>query len=84
VNAGVCPATASDVLVANLETRRVVGDPAAVDDRLGVALWYELGCGVDAYGARPNALADRVTCAGPASAPALPLSLRAGTSPLVA
>jgi hypothetical protein len=63
-----------DPQLANLETRRVVGDPAAVDDRLGVALWYELGCGVDAYGASPKALADRVTCAGPASAPALPLS----------
>jgi hypothetical protein len=46
---------------ANLEARCVVGDPAAVDDQLGVALWYELGCGVDAYGASPKALADRVT-----------------------
>jgi len=65
---------ATDPHLANLETRRVVGDPAAVDDRLGVALWYELGCGVDAYGARPTALVDLISCAGPASAPALPLS----------
>ena len=49
---------------------------SAVDDRLGVAHWYQRGCDVEAYGARPKALADRVTCAGPASAPALPLSRR--------
>jgi len=42
---------ACDPLLANLETRRVVGDPAAADDRLGGALWNELGCGVDADGA---------------------------------
>jgi len=68
--AGLYPRNASALLLANLETVRVVGDPAAVDGRLGVALWYELGCGVDAYGARLQALADRVTCAGPASTPA--------------
>jgi hypothetical protein len=37
-------------LLANLETRRVVGDPAAVADRLGVPLWHELGYGAGADG----------------------------------
>jgi len=52
----------ASLVFANLETPRVVGDPAAVDDRLGVALRYELGCSVDAYGARPKALADLHLC----------------------
>jgi hypothetical protein len=70
------PRVTAHLLFANLETRSVGGDRAAVDDRLGLALWYELGCGVDAYCASPKALADRVTCAAPASAPALSLSRR--------
>jgi hypothetical protein len=52
-------------------------------DQLVVVVWHELGCGVDAHSASPKALAHRVTCAGPASAPALPLAYGAATSPLV-
>lgn len=37
-------------LLANLETRRGLGDPAAVDDQLVVALRHDHGCGVDADG----------------------------------
>jgi hypothetical protein len=62
-------------VLANLRARGVSALLAQPGDRLVVALWHELGCGVDAHGASPKALADRVTCAGPASAPALPLAL---------
>jgi len=70
------PAHGGALLVANLMARGVSALLAQPGDRLIVALWHELGCGVDAHGASPKALAHRVTCAGPASAPALPLALR--------
>src|SRR5207302_2215005 len=38
----------SDVLIANLETRRVVGAPVRAADQRGVALWPELGCDAEA------------------------------------
>jgi hypothetical protein len=47
-NVGRKPRLTGALLLANLGTRRLVNDPAAVDDRLAVALWHELGCGVDA------------------------------------
>ena len=74
-NAGVGPVVLSDVLIANLRASGVSALLAQPGDRLIVALWHELGCGVDAHGASPTALAHRVTCARPASAPAVPLAL---------
>jgi len=74
---------ACDPLLANLETRRVVGDPAAADDRLGGALWNELGCGVDADGAARR----RLPIASPVPAQQAPRRCRcpdeAVASPLV-
>ena len=78
-------------LLANLETRRVVGDPAAVADRLGVPLWHELGYGAGADGPfrrrlpiaslvpaskRPGAVA-RATEPAPAAPPTTLLALLA-------
>ena len=54
----------SDVLLANLETHRVVGSPAAVVAQLGVALRREPGCDAGAVEAAAEALADRLTRAG--------------------
>ena len=76
------PAHGGALLVANLMARGVSALLAQPGDRLIVALWHELGCGVDAHGASPKALAHRVTCAGPASAPALPLALRSSHLPV--
>ena len=60
--AGLGPRDGFAVLVlANLETRPVVGDPAAVDDQLGFPLWQELGCEPGAGDAAATAHADRLT-----------------------
>ena len=62
--AGLEPRVAAHLLIANLETGRAGGSPAAVADQRGVALWHELGCGVGRRRCGPKALADRLTCAG--------------------
>ena len=63
-NAGLDQPRLTVALVANLETHRVVGSPAAVAAQLGVAPWHELGCDAGADGSAAEALADRVTRAG--------------------
>jgi hypothetical protein len=56
MDAGLVRSIGADLSFANLETRRVVGDPAAVAESARVALWHELGCGVDADDTRRRRL----------------------------
>jgi hypothetical protein len=61
---GTSPIGAADPLLANLETRRVVGDRAAVDDQLGVPLLHELGVRRRRDREASTVLADGLTRAG--------------------